>query len=122
MFPKKCVGFQTTLLGEAGGAGATGSGGGEALRSRFESKLNIASRDGGGGGGGGGPQSQSVRNDIKRSEKSGEKTSRHTGRDDRATVEQVKSGQDFFYFRKIGFVFFVVSVAVEVLGDAHCIG
>ncbi|CAN0315715.1 unnamed protein product [Ectocarpus sp. 6 AP-2014] len=81
--------LETTLLGEAGGAGAAGSGGGEALRSRFESKLNIATRDGGGGGGGGGPQSQSVRNDIKRSEKSGEKTSRHTGRDDRATVEQV---------------------------------
>ncbi|CAM9714750.1 unnamed protein product, partial [Ectocarpus sp. 4 AP-2014] len=81
--------LETTLLGEAGGAGAAGSGGGEALRSRFESKLNTASRDGGGGGGGGGPQSQSVRNDIKRSEKSGEKTSRHTGRDDRATVEQV---------------------------------
>ncbi|CAM9849961.1 unnamed protein product, partial [Scytosiphon promiscuus] len=33
--------------------------------------------------------SQSVRNDIKKSEKSGEKMSRHTGRDDRATVEQV---------------------------------
>ncbi|CAM9800854.1 unnamed protein product, partial [Ectocarpus sp. 12 AP-2014] len=82
--------LETTLLGEAGGPGAAGGGGGEALRSRFESKLNIASRDGGGGGGGGGgPQSQSVRNDIKRSEKSGEKTSRHTGRDDRATVEQV---------------------------------
>ncbi|CAN0053170.1 unnamed protein product, partial [Ectocarpus fasciculatus] len=81
--------LETTLLGEAGGAGAAGTGGGEALRSRFESKLNIASRDGGGGGGGGGPQSQSVRNDIKRSEKSGEKVSRHTGRDDRATVEQV---------------------------------
>ncbi|CAB1096570.1 unnamed protein product [Ectocarpus sp. CCAP 1310/34] len=81
--------LETTLLGEVGGAGAAGSRGGEALRSRFESKLNTASRDGGGGGEGGGPQSQSVRNDIKRSEKSGEKTSRHTGRDDRATVEQV---------------------------------
>ncbi|CAN0486079.1 unnamed protein product, partial [Ectocarpus sp. 12 AP-2014] len=37
--------LETTLLGEAGGAGAAGTGGGEALRSRFESKLNIASRD-----------------------------------------------------------------------------
>lgn len=94
---------QTTLLGEAGGAGgvgASGGGGGEAaIRSRFESKLlNTASRDrdqdgegkgGGGGSGGRGASSQSVRNDIKKSEKSIEKTSRHTGRDDRATVEQV---------------------------------
>ncbi|CAN0057452.1 unnamed protein product, partial [Hapterophycus canaliculatus] len=55
-----------------------------------------ASRDGGGSGGGvggagGGGASQSVRNDIKKSEKSGEKMSRHTGRDDRATVEQASA-------------------------------
>lgn len=82
------------LLGEAGGAGASGGGGGEALKSRFEGKINTASMDtngggGGGGAGGAGVASQSVRNDIRRSEKSGEKVSRHTGRDDRATVEQV---------------------------------
>lgn len=71
------------LLGEAdsgviGGGGATG----EALRSKFESKINTEIISTGGA-------SQSVRNDIKRTEKSGEKVSRHTGRDDRATVEQV---------------------------------
>ena len=79
-----------TLLGEAdgdgrslGGGTAGGSGTGEALRSRFESKINTSSRQPGG------VASQSVRNDIKKSDKSGEKISRHTGRDDRATVEQV---------------------------------
>ena len=92
-----CLSYQTALLGEAGGAGAAGGGGGEALRSKFESKINTASRDAGGGGGGGGGggtggrgASQSVRSDMKKSEKSVEKTSKHTGRDDRATVEQVR--------------------------------
>lgn len=83
---------QTTLLGEGGAVGLSGGGGSEALRSKFESKINTASRDreGGHGAGRGKGASQSVRNDIKKSEKSGEKVSKHTGRDDRATVEQVR--------------------------------
>lgn len=85
------------LLGEAGGVGASGGGGGEALRSRFESKINVAARGSagmnGGGSGGAGVASQSVKNDLRRSEKTVEKVSRHTGRDDRATVEQVSSAR-----------------------------
>lgn len=98
---------QMTLLGEAGGAGATGGGGGDALKSRFESKINTATRDCGRGGeaGGGGVASQSVRNDIRKSEKTGEKASRHTGRDDRATVEQVS----LLFFNSYRW-FFVVQV------------
>lgn len=73
------------LLGEADSGVIGGGATGEALRSKFESKINteIIPRQATGGA------SQSVRNDLKRTEKSGEKVSRHTGRDDRATVEQV---------------------------------
>jgi len=41
---------------------------------QWESKVNL---------------SQSVRNDIERSEKTLQKRASHTGRDDRATTEQV---------------------------------
>lgn len=81
-----------TLLGEAGGSGAGSGGGGDALKNRFECKINTAVRDAGGAGGAG-ATSQSVRNDIRRSEKTGEKVSKHTGRDDRATVEQVRTNE-----------------------------
>lgn len=77
------------LLGETASA-ASGGTGSEALRSRYASKINTAPRAAVVGSVPMGATSQSVRNDIRRSEKSVEKVSRHTGRDDRATVEQVQ--------------------------------
>ncbi|CAM9393089.1 unnamed protein product, partial [Discosporangium mesarthrocarpum] len=74
----------------AGAAGAAGGGAADAIRSRFEGKINTATRACGPGvGPGAGTASHSVLNDIRRSDKSTQKQSRHTGRDDRATAEQV---------------------------------
>lgn len=84
----------------ASGMAAPGTGARAAYRSqpakhafaKYEAKINLGMLgDGGGRGGGGGPGRRvGAHNDMKRiARDDGAKASRHTGRDDRATTEQV---------------------------------
>lgn len=76
-------GLEAELLRE-GGSAQVSAGGSGALKHKFEAKINTALKERDTVN-----SSHAVANSITRSEKVSDKQSKHTGRDDRATSEQV---------------------------------